>query len=150
MSNPGSTLQSQFDQGELHMITERVDDIVLLIGQMIKMNLPGIIDQHIPRQGPQAHLIWGRQEEEDRLTSKLAIYPPGIPPPVSPYPRHTAGSSACNQGCLLVWIASQQRLVTGLLKVMIVSQCPAEMALLHDEKRDAIGQRPFLVTTFTM
>jgi len=36
MSNPGSTLQSQFDQGELHVITERVDDIVLLIGQMIK------------------------------------------------------------------------------------------------------------------
>jgi transposase len=59
MSNPGSTLQSQFDQGELHVITERVDDIVLLIGQMIKMNLPGIIDQHIPRHGPQAHLSWG-------------------------------------------------------------------------------------------
>ena len=59
MGNPGSTLQSQFDQGELHVITERVDDIVLLIGQMIKMNLPGIIDQHIPRRGPQAHLSWG-------------------------------------------------------------------------------------------
>ena len=59
MSNPGSTLQSQFDQGELHMITERVDDIVLLIGPMIEMNLPGIIDKHIPRQGPQAHLSWG-------------------------------------------------------------------------------------------
>jgi len=59
MSNPGSTLQSQFDQGELHVSTERVDDIVLLIGHMIKMNLPGIIDQHIPRQGPQAHLSWG-------------------------------------------------------------------------------------------
>jgi transposase len=29
------------------------------MGNMIKMNLPGIIDQHIPRQGPQAHLIWG-------------------------------------------------------------------------------------------
>jgi len=59
MNNPGSTLQSPFDPGELHIITERVDDIVLLIGQMIKMNLPGIIDQHIPRQGPQAHLSWG-------------------------------------------------------------------------------------------
>lgn len=59
MSDPGSTLQSQFDQGELRVITERVDDIVLLIGQMLKMNLPGIIDQHIPRQGPQAHLSWG-------------------------------------------------------------------------------------------
>lgn len=59
MSNPGSTLQSQFDQGELHVSTERVDDIVLLIGHMIKMNLPEIIDRHIPRQGPQAHLSWG-------------------------------------------------------------------------------------------
>jgi hypothetical protein len=67
---------------------------VLLIGQMIKMNLPGIIDQHIPRQGPQAHLIWGRQEEEDRLTSKLAIYPPGILPPTPPYRFHPPLPSA--------------------------------------------------------
>lgn len=59
MTNPSSTLQSPFDQGELQIITERVDDIGLLMGNMIKMNLPGIIDKHILRQGPQAHLSWG-------------------------------------------------------------------------------------------
>jgi hypothetical protein len=41
MTNPSSTLQSPFDQGELQIITERVDDIGLLMGNMIKMNLPG-------------------------------------------------------------------------------------------------------------
>ena len=34
---------------ELVVITERVDDVVLLLGQMMKMGLPGILDDHLPR-----------------------------------------------------------------------------------------------------
>ena len=40
-------------------LTERVDDIVLLIGQMVQMGLPEILDRHIPHRGPQRTLSWG-------------------------------------------------------------------------------------------
>lgn len=33
---------------ELVIITERVDDVALLIGQMITMGLPEVLDRHIP------------------------------------------------------------------------------------------------------
>ena len=33
---------------DLVMITERVDDVALLIGQMVKMGLPEVLDRHIP------------------------------------------------------------------------------------------------------
>jgi hypothetical protein len=38
-------------QSELVVITERVDDVALLIAQMIKMGLPEVLDRHLPRQG---------------------------------------------------------------------------------------------------
>lgn len=57
--NPSSELQGQFDQGEIEIVTERIDDIILLIGQMIKMGLPEIVDKYIPRRGPQRNLSWG-------------------------------------------------------------------------------------------
>ena len=41
------------------MITERVDDVALLIGQMVKMGLPEVLDQHIPRHWTQRGLSWG-------------------------------------------------------------------------------------------
>lgn len=44
---------------ELVIITERVDDVVLLIGQMIRMGLPEILDRHIPRRGKMRELSWG-------------------------------------------------------------------------------------------
>ena len=59
MTDLGSTLQNPFDQGDLQIITEPVDDIVLLIGSMIKMDLPRILDECIPRPGPQGRLSWG-------------------------------------------------------------------------------------------
>ena len=34
---------------DLVIITERVDDVALLIGQMVKMGLPEVLDRHIPR-----------------------------------------------------------------------------------------------------
>jgi len=36
-------------QSDLVMITERVDDVALLIGPMVKMGLPEVLDRHIPR-----------------------------------------------------------------------------------------------------
>jgi len=51
--------QGIFDQDKLRIITERVDDIPLLIAQMIRMGLREIIDRHIPQHGNQRKLSWG-------------------------------------------------------------------------------------------
>ena len=48
-----------FGQSELVVITERVDDVALLIAQMIKMGLPEVLDRHIPRHWKQRGLSWG-------------------------------------------------------------------------------------------
>jgi transposase len=57
--NPGSVLQGLFDQGQAVVVTEQIDDVILLIGQMLHMGLPQSIDQAIPRHGPQRALSWG-------------------------------------------------------------------------------------------
>jgi len=44
---------------DLVLITERVDDVALLIGQMVKMGLPEVLDRHIPRHWTQRGLSWG-------------------------------------------------------------------------------------------
>src|ERR1700756_419460 len=44
---------------DLVRITERVDDVALLIGQMVKMGLPEVLDRHIPRHWTQRGLSWG-------------------------------------------------------------------------------------------
>lgn len=44
---------------ELVIITERVDDVALLIGQMITMGLPALLARHIPRHWKQRGLSWG-------------------------------------------------------------------------------------------
>ncbi len=41
------------EQSDLVIITERVDDVALLIGQMITMGLPEVLDKHIPRHWKQ-------------------------------------------------------------------------------------------------
>ena len=46
-------------QSDLVSITERVDDVALLIGQMVKMGLPEVLDRHIPRHWTQRGLSWG-------------------------------------------------------------------------------------------
>src|SRR5262247_2879268 len=46
-------------QSDLVIITERVDDVALLIGQMVKMGLPEVLDRHIPRHWRQRGLSWG-------------------------------------------------------------------------------------------
>src|ERR1043165_4345611 len=47
------------DYSDLVIITERVDDVALLIGQMVKMGLPEVLDRHIPRHWTQRGIIWG-------------------------------------------------------------------------------------------
>ena len=44
---------------ELVIITERVDDVALLIGQMVQMGLPEVLDRHIPRHWTQREISWG-------------------------------------------------------------------------------------------
>src|SRR6201988_2881452 len=44
---------------ELVIITERVDDVALLIGQMITMGLPEVLARHIPHHWKQRGLSWG-------------------------------------------------------------------------------------------
>ncbi|MDH3598612.1 MAG: IS1634 family transposase [Candidatus Tectomicrobia bacterium] len=51
--------KEQIGQSELVVITERVDDVALLIAQMIKMGLPEVLDRHIPRHWKQRGLSWG-------------------------------------------------------------------------------------------
>jgi transposase len=51
--------QELLGQSDLVIITERVDDVALLIGQMVKMGLPEILDRHIPRHWTQRGLSWG-------------------------------------------------------------------------------------------
>ena len=55
----GPEVQERLGQEEVVLITERVDDVVLLIGQMIKMGLPEVLDRHIPRHWQQRGLSWG-------------------------------------------------------------------------------------------
>jgi transposase len=44
---------------ELTVRTERVDDVVLLIGVMEQIGLRKVIDNHIPEHGNQRELSWG-------------------------------------------------------------------------------------------
>lgn len=44
---------------ELNITTERVDDFVLLIQVMVRLGLPAILDQYIPRHWLQEGLSWG-------------------------------------------------------------------------------------------
>ena len=46
-------------KSDLVIIVERVDDVALLIGQMVKMSLPEVLDRHIPRHWKQRGLSWG-------------------------------------------------------------------------------------------
>jgi transposase len=44
---------------ELHITTERIDDFVVLLALIQQMDLPGILDRHIPRHWLQQGLSWG-------------------------------------------------------------------------------------------
>lgn len=44
---------------ELTLTTERIDDFVLLINVLLQLDLPAILDRHIPRHWLQEGLSWG-------------------------------------------------------------------------------------------
>jgi transposase len=51
--------QEVLGQSDLVIITERVDDVALLIGQMVTRGLPEVLDRHLPRHWTQRGLSWG-------------------------------------------------------------------------------------------
>ena len=51
--------QESLGQSDLVIITERVDDVALLIGQMVKMGLVEVLDRHLPRHWKQRRVSWG-------------------------------------------------------------------------------------------
>ena len=52
-------VQEFLGQNALVIITERVDDVALLIGHMVKMGFVEVLDRHIPRHWQQRELSWG-------------------------------------------------------------------------------------------
>ena len=51
--------QEILEQRDLVIITERVDDVALLIGQMVQMGFVEVLDSHLPRHWKQRGLSWG-------------------------------------------------------------------------------------------
>jgi transposase len=51
--------QALLGHSDLVMITERVDDVALRIGQMVKMGWPAVLDRHIPRHWTPRGRRWG-------------------------------------------------------------------------------------------
>ena len=51
--------QELLGKSDLVIITERVDDVALLIGQMVKMGFVEVLDRHLPRHWKQRRLSWG-------------------------------------------------------------------------------------------
>jgi transposase len=51
--------QERSGKSELVIITERVDDVALLLAQMIKMGFVEILDRHIAKHWKQEGLSWG-------------------------------------------------------------------------------------------
>src|SRR5712691_4588266 len=52
-------VQELVGQSDLVIITERVDDVALLIGQMVKMGFVEVLDRHLPRHWKQRGVSWG-------------------------------------------------------------------------------------------
>jgi transposase len=51
--------QTVLSTAELVITTERVDDVALLLGQMIKMGMVEVLDNHLPQHWKQRGLSWG-------------------------------------------------------------------------------------------
>jgi len=51
--------QEILGKSDLVIITERVDDVALLIGQMVQMGVVEVLDRHIPRHWKQRGRSWG-------------------------------------------------------------------------------------------
>ena len=51
--------QELLGQSDLVIITERVDDVALRIGQMVKMGVVEVLDKHIPQHWQPRGVSWG-------------------------------------------------------------------------------------------
>jgi len=51
--------QDLLGQSDLVIITERVDDVALLVGQMVTMGFVEVLDRHLPRHWKQRGMSWG-------------------------------------------------------------------------------------------
>ena len=69
-------VQEFLGQNALVIITERGDDVALLIGQMVKMGLVEVLDRHIPRHWTQRGISWGWTADD-----LAGLYPHGRRPP---------------------------------------------------------------------
>jgi transposase len=85
-------VQELLGQSDLVIITERVDDVALLIGQRITMGFPEVLDRHIPRHWRQRGLRWGWTAviwlasiltEGDHRTVSVETSLTGMPHPLS-------------------------------------------------------------------
>jgi len=52
-------VQELLGKSDLVVITERVDDVALLMGQMVTMGFVEVLDRHLPRHWQQRELSWG-------------------------------------------------------------------------------------------
>src|SRR3989449_2547896 len=52
-------VQESLGQSDLVIMTERVDDVALLIGQMVKMGFGEVLDRPLPRHWKQRRGSWG-------------------------------------------------------------------------------------------
>jgi transposase len=80
-------------KSDVVMITERVDDVALRIGQMVKMGFPEVLDRPIPRHWTPRGISWGWTAviwlasiltEGDQRNVAVATYLTGLPHPLSP------------------------------------------------------------------
>jgi transposase len=58
---------------KVKVITERIDDIVLLLNVMMQMGLPKRLNQHLPRHWKQLGLDWGWWRRSGYRTSCLKV-----------------------------------------------------------------------------
>ncbi|MBE8232431.1 MAG: hypothetical protein HAW67_01760, partial [Endozoicomonadaceae bacterium] len=52
-------IQNQLGQEDITLITERIDDVPLLIAQMVKMGYPDTLDTHTPKNWSRRTLSFG-------------------------------------------------------------------------------------------
>ena len=88
--------QEVLGQSDLVIITERVDDVALRIGQMVTMGLVEVLDRHLPRHWKQRRVSWGWTAviwlayiltEGDHRKVSVAAYITGMHPTL----RHLTG-----------------------------------------------------------
>jgi hypothetical protein len=101
--------EERLGQSALVLITERVDDVARLIGQMITMGWPEVLERPSPRPGKQRGLRWGwtavmwlahMRPEGDHRQGAGAGYRKGLPHPLSRLTAQVLPPLACRDARL--------------------------------------------------